>query len=177
MEKTKKFDIESIIILSILAVSLIMGIVGICIPWVLETVKVSETAKRQVINTVTIDDYFKKELMGTSGFWTMFSLAIATISANAVVIGIYILSRFIKTEKFIPLWSACILLSCVLIICSVLALCFTQFHIKEVYSSDAVGYLGLAGAGAWLLSVFGVIGGIAGVLAFCRLAFRDFNKI
>lgn len=169
MEKTKKFDVKSIIFLSILAVSLIMAIVGICIPWA------SETVNKAVFNNVTINDYFEKDLTETSGFWIMFSLALVTILANAVVLGVYILSKFVKTEKFILLWCICILLSCGLVICSGLALYFTRIHIDAVYKFIVKDYYCYLGAGVWLLSVFGVIGGITGITAFCCLAFKKYN--
>ncbi len=177
MEKTKKFDIKSIIFLSILAVSLIMVIVGICIPWISEAIIISSNPlKVNVINTETINDYFTKGLTETSGFWTMFSLALVTIVANAVVVVVYLISKFVKTDKFMPLWCLCIVVSFALLLCSVLTLFFTRTHIDAVYTSDKAGYYCYFGAGAWLLTAFGIVGGITGLAAFCCLAFNSRDK-
>lgn len=185
MEKAKRFDAKSIVILSILILTLIITVIGMCIPWIVETLTLSEAETNKIISSdstsTTLNDYFKNGLTESDGFLTMFSLALVTVLLNASLIASYIISKFIDTKKFVPLWCIFIIMAVALLICSVLSAAFTNSHINAVYlpfnapedlpENVKLTYKCTLGAGPWLSAVFGVVGGVAGLFAFCNLAF------
>lgn len=155
MANNKKFNVVSIVILAVLAVALIMGIVGICIDWMTCTVEVSNHSSSE---GAKLADCVEAELKNIG---VVNAFAILTIVMAALTAVCYLVGKFVnvKALKWVTLG-----LAVALIVCALLALVLT-FTTASAESSEVMGMKSTfaPAAGCWLLSVFGILGGAAGV--------------
>lgn len=162
MADKKKFNVVSIIILAVLGVALIMGIVGLCIDWMTMTmdvgVKVSESTKlaEMVKDNKDAGGELYKAIEAVQAF------GIIAVIAAALTAVSYAVSKFvdIKALKYVTI--AC---AAVLIVCALLALILTFVSTTSEACNLAKdhGAKFMPAAGCWLLSIFGILGGAAGV--------------
>lgn len=172
-ENNKKFNIISIIVLAVLGVALIMGIVGICIDWLGMSMD-GESEMYKLKDLIDKNDLVKKgndilEAMGQPkaelpfpGAEAAQAFGIITIIAAGLTAVSYVVSKFvdIKALKFVTIGLAALLIVSALIALICTFVCGTSEGCKELKDE---GVKILPAAGAWLLSIFGVIGGAAGV--------------
>ncbi len=172
-KNNKKFNNVSIIILAVLGVALIMGIVGICIDWLNATteamgVKVSNATK---LAEMVKDNKEYKDAMGKDaylGIDAVQAFGIITIIAAALTAVSYVVSKFvdIKALKFVTIGCAVVLIVSALL-ALILTFTCTNSDMFKALKEEAENYGGkityMPAAGAWLLSIFGIVGGAAGV--------------
>lgn len=169
MADKKKFNVVSIVILAVLGVALIMGIVGICIDWLSATTKigsVSSTDATKLAELVKDNKDAGGDLYKAIGAVQAF--AIIAVIAAALTLVSYLVSKFvdIKALKFVTIGCAA-----VLILCSLLALILTFVtgtsevfdYLKKAAEAAKGKFTVMPAAGCWLLSIFGILGGAAGV--------------
>ena len=172
-ENNKKFNIVSIIILAVLGVALIMGIVGICIDWLNAT---TEAAGMKMSNATKLADMVKenkeyKDFSGESaylGIEAVQAFGIIAIIAAALTAISYVVSKFvdIKALKFVTIGCAVLLIVSALL-ALILTFTCTNSDLFKGLKEEAENHGGkityMPAAGAWLLSIFGIVGGAAGV--------------
>lgn len=172
-ENNKKFNIISIIVLAVLGVALIMGIVGICIDWLSAS---TEVMGAKVSGATKLADLVKenkeaKDVIGEDyyvGIDAVQAFGIIAIIAAALTAVSYLVSKFvnIKALKFVTIGCAVLLIVSALLALILTFTCTTGDIMKaEIEEAEAHGVTMkfMPAAGAWLLSIFGVIGGAAGV--------------
>lgn len=168
-ENNKKFNVVSIVILAVLAVALIMGIVGLCIDWWgMSAEGESEAAKLSQLISENKDfkDFSGKAMY--AGVEAAQAFGIIAIIAAALTAVSYVVSKFVdvKVLKWVTLGCAVLLIvsALVALICT---FCFgTSDYLKAIKdAADAAGskLTYMPAAGCWLLSIFGIVGGAAGV--------------
>ncbi|MDE7256826.1 MAG: hypothetical protein K2N50_02575 [Clostridia bacterium] len=163
MANNKKFNVVSIVILAVLAVALIMGIVGICIDWMTMSMdvfgaKVSESTK--------LADMVKenKDLGGDlyKAIDAVQAFGIITIILAALTAVAYLVNKLVDI-KILKL--VIIVLGAALAVCALLTLIltFVSTTSEACKAAKDAGAKFMPAAGAWLLSIFGIVGGAAGV--------------
>lgn len=161
VEDKKKFNLLSIVALVSLGLALIMGIVGVCINWLNMTISgVSESS-----NLSDLLDLNK--LAGNllfNGLDAILAFAIIAIIAAAGAAVLFVLSRIFSAK---PLKYIAGALSGLLIISAVLVLfltfiCTNTDVCKNLKETQDAKYI--PDVGAWLLSIFGIIGGVLGAI-------------
>ena len=169
MANNKKFNVVSIVLLAVLAVALIMGIVGLCIDWLsvtTEIASVKETEAMKLAEMVKDNKDAGGDLYKAIGAVQAF--AIISVIAAALTLISYLVSKFVdlKVLKFVTI--AC---AAVLILCALLALILTFVtgnseifdYAKKAAEAMKGKFTVMPAAGCWLLSIFGIVGGAAGV--------------
>lgn len=171
MGKSKKIDLVAIIVFSVLVIAIVMAIVGVCIDWT------STTSSAAVVGSSTstsklseLADANKKLVDNGAdplkGFGAMSAFAYITLALAALTTVVYVLSKFLNVSflKWVVIG-----LSALLVISAIVAIA-TTFSFCSNYKMDAsIGGVNLANsktspaAGPWLLSIFGILGGAAGV--------------
>lgn len=168
-ENNKKFNVVSIIILAVLGVALVMGIVGLCLDWwSMSAEGHSEAAKLKDL----IDLNKKSKDHGGDAIYAGAEAAqafgiIAVIAAALTAVS-YVVSKFvdIKALKWVTVGCAALLIVGAL----VALICTFTFGTSEALKAmkEAADKAGskltyMPAAGCWLLSIFGIVGGAAGV--------------
>lgn len=169
MADKKKFNVVSIIILAVLGVALIMGIVGLCIDWwsmsaegETEAFKLAEMIK----DNKDYKDFTGKDMY--AGIGAVQAFGIIAVIASALTAVSYVVSKFvdIKALKFVTIGCAAVLILSALLALILTFTCSTSDFLKAM--KDEAEKFGasikyLPAAGCWLLSIFGILGGAAGV--------------
>lgn len=161
----KKFNVVSIVILAVLAVALIMGIVGLCIDWWSMSAE-GETEAAKLADLIDANKEVGKSVY--AGAEAAQAFGIIAIIAAAVTAVSYVVSKFVdvKALKWVTLGCAVLLIvsALVALICT---FCFgTSDELKAMKDmAEAMGskITYMPAAGCWLLSIFGIVGGAAGV--------------
>lgn len=163
-ENNKKFNVVSIVILAVLGVALVMGIVGLCINWLSmsfqgtsDSIKLAE----MVSDNKTYKDFAGKDLY--LGIEAVQAFGIITIIAAALTAASFVVSKFVnvKALKFVTIG-----LAVLLIISALLTLLLTLNSTTSIYCNELkkAGAKFIPAAGCWLASIFGVLGGVAGIV-------------
>ncbi len=154
MGSKSKFNVLSIIVLATLGVALLMGIVGLCLDWL--TVSVDTGIMGTISNSAKIGDLTE----GSEGFQAAEAFAIIAVLSAAGALVSYLVSKFVnvKVLKYVT-----VALSVLLIVSAIitLILTFTAESMKGAKLIPAVG--------CWLLSVFGILGGAAGIVGAVKV--------
>lgn len=169
MGKSKKTDVFGIVIFAVLVLSLVMAIVGVCIAWTSSTATVLGKESETVTNTLadlakSNADAIKLSDKGLEGFGVMQAFAYITVALAALTAVVFVLSKFakIKVLKWIL-----IAVSALLVISAIVTVA-TTYGFCGKYSNSDLGVLASAktvpAAGAWLLTIFGIVGGASGVV-------------
>ncbi len=170
MASKKKFNIVSIVVLAVLGVALIMGIVGLCIDWL----SVSFEGESELAKLKDLIDANKeaKDLTGILGMEAKVPYPgieaaqafgiIAVISAALTAVS-FAVSKFVnvKALKFVTVGLAALLIVSALLTLILTFTCTTSDLCKAM-KEEGVKFI--PAAGCWLLSVFGIAGGAAGIL-------------
>ncbi|MCM1546607.1 MAG: hypothetical protein NC033_06200 [Clostridiales bacterium] len=165
----KKFNVVSIIILAVLGVALIMGIVGLCIDWLGSTSEaLGKTSKDADTLAIMIKDNNNADGKLYSGLGAIQAFAIIAVIAAALTACSYVVSKFvdIKVLKWVTVGCAALLIVSALLALILTFTCTNTDAIKTLkeIAEAAHGKLTFApAAGCWLLSIFGIVGGAAGV--------------
>lgn len=168
-ENNKKFNVVSIVILAVLAVALIMGIVGLCIDWWGMTAE-GETEAAKLADLID-ENKLAKDFGGEviyKGAEAAQAFAIIAIIAAGLTLVSYLVSKFvdIKVLKWVTVGCAVLLIvsAVVALICTFLfGTSDTLKKMKEVADAAGAKLSYMPAAGCWLLSIFGIVGGAAGV--------------
>lgn len=148
MANNKKFGVVSIVVLAVLGVALIMGIVGLCLDWLtMSYLGMSMSGK--------IGDIAD----GEAGYQAAEAFAIIAVIAAAGTAGSYVASKFVDKAALKKLTLA---LAVLLLVSAILTLILTYVVRPGIELVSGVSYA--AAVGCWLLSAFGVLGGIAGIV-------------
>ena len=169
MANNKKFNVVSIVILAVLAVALIMGIVGLCIDWFgatykgeSEMMKLSELIKANADAKKLADAFHKKAELPYPGAEAAQAFGIIAVIAAALTACSYVVSKFvdIKALKYVTIGLAALLIVSAVIALICTFVCGSSELCKMAKDNGATV---APAAGAWLLSIFGILGGAAGV--------------
>lgn len=168
MAKSKKIDIFSLVIFGVMVLAVVMAIVGVCIAYTSATASAaiggSKTTTSTLADWAEVNDAaVKLGGEGLKGFGAMSAFAYITLVLSAVTAVVFVVSKFVNVKfmKWVLLASGALL-----IVSAVVAL-ITAFTFCSSYGAD----IGIAStkcapaAGAWLLAIFSVISGAAGVVA------------
>lgn len=165
MGKSKsKFDVLSLVIIGVMALALIMAIVGVCISWLSVSAKnvmgKTTTEFATLAKMVEANDKVDKALY--SSLDAIYAFAILTVILSALDLTLYILSKFLKVKALKFVVAA---LSALLVVFALLSiiLTFTCYNTDLCKVTINLGGSFAPAAGAWLLAVFGVLGGAAGI--------------
>ena len=166
MAKSKKFDVISIVVMAVLALAVIMAVVGICINWLGLTSENAWTGNKSTDYSKLADLIKGNNKLGSkifTGLEAIMAFGIITIIFSAVTGGVYVLSKFldIKVLKYVI-----IALSVLVIVSALLSLILT-FTCTNTEAGKLIKEMGgkyAPAAGAWLLAIFGIAGGAAGVV-------------
>ncbi|MCM1546706.1 MAG: hypothetical protein NC033_06715 [Clostridiales bacterium] len=168
-ENNKKFSIVSIVILAVLGVALIMGIVGLCIDWLGMSYKGdSEMIKLKELIDANKDAKAFANLMNQKakvpypGAEAAQAFGIIAVISAALCACSYVVSKFvdIKALKWVTVGCAALLALSALIALICTFVCGTSEYCKKIKD---MGAKILPAAGCWLLSIFGIVGGAAGI--------------
>ena len=166
MGKSKKLDIITIVVMAVLAVALIMTIVGVCIDWLsLTTEKLigsgNNTDAWKLSELIEMNNKTDKKLY--SGIDAVNALAIITVILSGLTLISFVASKFldVKVLKFVVIGLSALLIVFALI---TLILTFTCTNTDACEAIKKAGGKYAPAAGAWLLSIFGIVGGAAGVV-------------
>ena len=168
-ESNKKFNIVSIVILALLGVALIMGIVGLCLDWwSMSAEGHSEAAKLKDLIDANKEI---KDLGGKAvyaGAEAAQAFGIIAIIAAALTAVSYVVSKFvdIKALKWVTVGCAALLIVSALVALICTFIFGTSEYLKAMKeAADKAGskLTYMPAVGCWLLSIFGVVGGAAGV--------------
>lgn len=158
-ENKKKFNVLSIVVLAALGLAFIMGIVGICIAWLSAkmpgTSAVTDTLK-ELLDTNKVVDAYK-------GLEAIEAFAILAIISSALTAVSFVISKFIniKPLKYVTAGLAALLTLSALLAIILTATCTNTTYFQKAKAANASF---VPAAGAWLLSIFGIIGGVLGLI-------------
>ena len=162
MAKKNKIDLWSLIIFGVLVVSLIMVIVGVCIAWTSTTVTL---LSKDSVSTTTLAKWAESNSKvedGIDGFGAMAAFAYITLALAALTAILFVVSKFVNVK--IMKW-ALLAVSALLVVSAIITIALTYSFGGKLSNSDlgefASGKTAPA-AGAWLASIFGIVGGAAG---------------
>ncbi|MGN0804043.1 MAG: hypothetical protein ACI4MS_01535 [Candidatus Coproplasma sp.] len=167
MTKKKKLDLVSFILLVIMLASLVMCVVGVCIVWTKTTATILGGTQE---TTHTLSDWFeanKEEAI--SGFNASASFAILTVIFAGLTLIASVASKLTNAK-----WAKLAVAGCsvLLIAFAVVALITALSFAKGLANGNAsIGGVSLAsaqtvaGAGVWFVFIFGLVGGVAGLLS------------
>lgn len=167
MSKSKKVDLISLIVFGVLAVSVIMAIVGVCIAWI--STSVESIAGNSEPTTSTLADLakanseqYKLTQKNIDGFVGMQAFAYITLVLSALTAIVFVVSKFVdvKVLKFVVLGvSALLIVSAIITIALSFSFC-SDYKVDVVIAKSKT----VPAAGVWLLSIFSILGGGAGVI-------------
>ncbi len=157
MSKNKKIDLFGFIVFGVLLLSIVMAIVGICIDWTAG--KIESIIGNSESISFTLSELAKND---TDSFTVMQTFAYITLALTGAATITFVVSKFLNLGffKFI------VVVVCVLLIVSAIITIATTFSFCGNYKIDGglVGTKCVPAAGAWLLTIFSVIGGLAGIV-------------
>lgn len=169
MAEKKKFNVVSIVILAVLGVALIMGIVGLCIDWWSMSAE-GETEAAKLKELIDANKELKDAGLSPwyAGAEAAQAFGIIAVIAAVATAGSYVASKFVnvKALKWVTIGCAVLLIvsALVALICT---FCFgTSDALKKMKEeADRFGskLSYMPAVGCWLLSIFGIVGGAAGV--------------
>ena len=167
MGRSKKIDWVSFVVFGFLVLSIVMAIVGVCIAWTSSSV--TSVIGKTESTTSTLGDWAKLHENaskvsdgGLEGFAAMQAFAYITLALTALTTVLFVVSKFINVKffRFLVMASAALLIISA-IVC--ISLCFNFCGKYEVDAGVAATEV-VPAAGAWLLTVFSVLGGGAGIV-------------
>ena len=150
MAENKKFGVISIIVSVALGVALLMGIVGLCLDWL--TVSMMGLSSSGKIGDIAD---------GEAGYQAVEAFAIIAVLAAAGTLALYVTGKFVDKPA---LKKVTLALAVLLIVSALLTLILTYVVRPEGSDMIPVSVSYSAAVGCWLLSVFGLLGGVAGVV-------------
>lgn len=170
MGKNKKVDLVALIVFGVLVLSIVMAIVGVCIAWTSTTVKASDILGGAAkTTTTTLSDLAEanSKLVKNGGdpidgFNAMAAFAYITVILTGLTTVSFVVSKFVKVKAL--KWVT-VALSLLLVVSAIVAIA-TAYSFCGNYKADALVASSntVPAAGAWLLTVFGILGGAAGVV-------------
>lgn len=167
MTKKKKLDLISLILFVVLVASLVMCVVGVCIVWTKTTATILGGTQE---TTYTLSDWFEaNKEEAVSGFNASAAFAILTV----IFAGLTLIANVMaKTTKIKCVKWVAVICSLLLIIFAVVALITALSFAKGLANGNAaIGGVSLAsaetvaGVGVWFVFIFGLCGGVAGLLS------------
>lgn len=163
MVKKNKIDLTALIIFGVLIVSIIMVIVGVCIAWISTKATLLGSSEVATSKLSELADANSKSKEGIEGFGAMQAFAYITLVLTILTAIVFVVSKFVdvKILKWVVLGVAA------LTIVSAIVAIATSFGFCNKYTNTELGALASSktspAAGAWLATIFGIIGGAAGV--------------
>ena len=167
MTKSKKIDIIGLVILGVLVISVILTIVGVCIDWTTSTTTV--VGQKGVTNTTLAKWAENNSNMieindnGYEGYGAMAAFAYITLALTILTTLVFVVSKFVdvKVLKWVLVGVAALtVVSAIVMIATTYGFCGNLTN--EKYGSWASAKTAPA-AGPWLLFVFSLLCGGAGV--------------
>lgn len=158
-KKDKKFNMLSIVVIAVLGLSVIMCIVGICIAWL----SAKMPASSAVTNTLQELIDSNKLIEAYKNLGAIEAFAILTIILSAFALASYIVNKLINIKALsyvTPCLSALVIVSALLSM--ILTITSTSTDICVAAKDQGMKFS--PAAGAWLLTVFGLVGGIFGII-------------
>jgi hypothetical protein len=148
----KKIDLVKAVAFGALVVSLVLIIVGICLDWVVYETSNALTGKitsKYALGSEYITDF--------DGYGAMAAFAYITLALAAVAVVLVVVNYFLKNK----IVNFCILgVSALIVVSGIVCLALTYSFSAKIFLE--IGYV--PAAGPWLVFVFAVIGGAAGVV-------------
>jgi uncharacterized ferredoxin-like protein len=158
MAGKKKLDVVKLAILAVIVVSLILVIVGICIDWV--------SRSSTILNNTSSVGYALSDenLANVDSYGAMAAFAYITLALAIVCVLAYAASVVLnnKIVNYVTL-AAGALLVVAAVVSLILSYTFCSNLLNVNWGSVATSSAAPA-AGAWLVTVFGVVGGAATVV-------------
>jgi len=154
----KKIDLVALIIFGVLVVSLVMTIVGICIAWTSTTGALSgNTTTSKLSDWAKLNaDMVKLTEKGLKGYGVMSAFAYITVALAALTAILFVVSKFANVKAL--KWTL-VVLSVLLIVSAIVTISTTYGFCKDYTIAKQA-----PAAGAWLVTVFGFLGGAAGAV-------------
>jgi len=173
MANKKKISVVSLIVAAVLAVAFILTIVGICIVWLKTTTtttlgnSTSETTTNYTLSDLLSSNSDAKAngADGIKGLGANTAFAIMTVVFCGLSLIGYIVNKFLNNN--IVKWVV-VALSALTVICAIVAF-ITAFTVAGNLANGGFDLVVKAdaktspSAGAWLMFIFGLVGGGAGV--------------
>ncbi len=175
--KSTKLNLVDLIICVVLLLAVVMTVVGICVAWTKSTYTGALSGEHSSTSTLSqwLSDNGEITKNGgdpISGLGVNAAFAIMTVIFSGLTLISYAVEKFanVKVFKFVTL--AC---SALLVICAIVTL-ITAFTFANGLANGGVSIGGTSlasaktapSAGVWLLTIFGVIGGGAGIFGAIR---------
>jgi hypothetical protein len=144
----KKIDLVKAVAFGALVVSLILIIVGVCLDWVVNNL----SSKLNL-------SYPLSDLSQGDGYGAMAAFAYITLALAAVAVVLVVVNYFLKNK----IVNFCILgVSALIVVSGIICLALTYSFVENTLGGSDLGFA--PAAGPWLVFVFAVIGGAAGVV-------------
>jgi hypothetical protein len=165
MASKKKLDVAKLAILAVIVVCLVLVIVGVCIDWVSNTT----TTSSLIGGGSTTNNYPLNEenFAKADNYGTMVAFAYTTLALAAVCVLAYAASVLLnnKIVNYVTLVVG-ILLIVSAVVSIILSFVFCSGLANGGFSSSVISASSTTSpaAGAWLVAVFGVVGGAATVV-------------
>lgn len=163
MAKNKKLDLLTLILFGVLAVSVIMVIVGVCIDWTSSTVTL---LGKDTVDTQTLANWAEsnsKAKKGIDGYGAMAAFAYITLVLVLLTAIAYVVSKFVDIS--VMKWVV-VGLAALTVISAIVVLITTYTFCGNLTDTDGGQWASAKtapAAGAWLAAIFGIVGGAAGV--------------
>lgn len=164
MGKNKKLDLLTLILFGVLAVSVIMVIVGVCINWTAITTTLMGKDSVDAQTLADLAETNSKAKDGLDGYGAMAAFAYITLVLVILTAIAYVVSKFVdvKVLKWVVLGLAA------LTVVSAIVAIATTYGFCGNYTNTEGGALASAktapAAGAWLAAIFGIVGGAGGIV-------------
>lgn len=165
MAKNKKLDLITLILFGVMAVSVIMVIVGVCIDWTSTTTTASGLlGGGSSTETAKLADWAEangKAKDGIDGYGAMAAFAYITLVLAILTAIAFVVSKFVDIS--VMKWVV-VGLAALTVISAVVAI-ITTYTFCDKYQAD----IGIASAktspaaGLWLTAIFGMLAGGAGI--------------
>lgn len=168
MAKKSKMSVFGIVIAAVLLVTFALTVVGLCIDWTATTVEVAGTSKT---TTTSFPQWLETQATakdkggeGNAKFASNAAFAIITTILCGLTLLAYGAKIFTKSKIASLVTLA---LSVLLIVCAIVTIS-TAYAFAADLGSASIGDFAKGGtapaAGAWLVTIFGVVGGVCGVV-------------
>ncbi len=169
MGKSKKPDVLTLILFGVLAVSVILVIVGVCIDWTSTTVKASgilgggsTTGNVTLSGWADLNDKYKS----LDGYGVMAAFAYITLALVILTAIAYVASKFVNVSVLKWVVAG---LAALTVISAVVSIITTFTFCGNYEENIGIGSATTSpAAGAWLVAVFGMLGGGAGITGSLR---------
>ena len=163
MAKNKKLDLITLILFGVLALSVIMVIVGVCIDWTSSTLTVfgkDTVDKSTLANWAEANSDTKN---GIDGYGAMAAFAYITLVLAILTAIAYVVSKFVDIS--VMKWVV-VGLAALTVICAVVAIITTYTFCGNLTKTDGGQWASAKttpAAGLWLTAIFGMLAGGAGI--------------